>query len=116
MLQRPRLRRLTASCCRRLLRPTAAVTITASSTRNRFTLYVEPRNASAAEQACQANGGHLASFASRDEQLEVEQSLVDTGYLLPSYHKQYWMGLATTDESWPSFRYAGLLPCNTRAT
>jgi hypothetical protein len=103
-------------CRRRLLRPTAAVTITANSTGNRFTLYVEPRDASAAEQACQATGGHLASFASREEQLDVEQSLVSTGYLLPSFHKQYWMGLATTEDSWPTFRWARPWSCFTDAT
>jgi hypothetical protein len=88
----------------RLLRPTASVAITASSTGNRFTLYAQQRNASAAEQACQAAGGHLATFSSREEQLDVEQGLADTGYLLPSFHKQYWIGLTTTDDAWPMFR------------
>lgn len=33
----------------------------------------------------------------------MEQHFIDNGMLLPSFHKQYWLGLTTT--SWPRFRW-----------
>ena len=42
---------------------------------------------SEAEQACQLSGGHLATFESIDEQLEVEQHYVEQGWFLSACHK-----------------------------
>lgn len=93
----------------RLLRPAVNVTITANSTGNSFTLRAPAVNQSTAEAACQAVGGHLASFASADEQLDVETALAATGYLLPAFHKSYWLGLSSSDDAWPQFRYLACL-------
>lgn len=97
----------------RLLRPAASVTITANSTGNNYTLRVQPLNHSQAEAACQAIGGHLASFLSRDEQLDVEGQLYSTGYLLPSFHRQYWLGLTSSEDTWPTFRCVCCASCCT---
>jgi hypothetical protein len=41
------------------------------------------------------------------EQQQVEACFIDAGYLLPNYHKFYWMGLATNLEGsrWPNFTW-----------
>ena len=49
------------------------------------------------------NGGHLASYSSFEEQYQTEQFFIDEGMLMPKFHKNYWMGLKTTEEDWPSF-------------
>lgn len=46
-----------------------------------------------AETSCRQNGGHLASFASNNEQTEAEQAFLTSGWLLPAFHKGYWNGL-----------------------
>jgi hypothetical protein len=33
----------------------------------------------------------------------VEQYFIDEGMLMPKFHKNYWMGLKTMEEDWPSF-------------
>lgn len=38
-------------------------------------------------------------------QAEVEQWYVSQGYLLPAYHKGYWLGLATNASKWPVFTW-----------
>ena len=50
---------------------------------------------------CQAVGGHLVTWSSLDEQLEVEQHFVKQGYLLPKFHRGYWTGLRANQ--WPNF-------------
>lgn len=47
----------------------------------------------AAETSCRRSGGHLASFASNNEQTEAEQAFMTAGWLLPAFHKGYWIGL-----------------------
>jgi hypothetical protein len=47
----------------------------------------------AAEEACNNIGAHLAAFASAEEQAEVETLFTAAGYLLPAFHKSYWLGL-----------------------
>ena len=42
---------------------------------------------------------------SLQEQREVEQYFVTQGYLYPTYHFTYWMGLSTTSVNWPSFKW-----------
>jgi hypothetical protein len=63
---------------------TTEVTYYLNTTRSNFTY---------AENMCARNGGHLASFTSSAEQLEVEQYYAGRGYLFPSYHVFYWTGL-----------------------
>jgi hypothetical protein len=38
-------------------------------------------------------------------QVEVESFYITSGYLLPAFHKLYWMGLAATNRTWPSFKW-----------
>ena len=35
-------------------------------------------------------------------QSEVEQFYIDKGWLLPSFHKSYWIGLRSAQ--WPTFK------------
>jgi hypothetical protein len=58
-----------------------------------------------AQQTCNANGGHLAAYSSIAEQAEVESFYLSSGWLLPSFHKQYWLGMTTNSASWPVFKY-----------
>jgi hypothetical protein len=39
------------------------------------------------------------------EQREVEQYFITGGYLYPTYHFAYWMGLSTSSVNWPSFKW-----------
>ena len=103
-------------------------------------------NSTGAESFCRRQGGHLASFRSYDEQLEVEEFFINSvrrclhgcfcddvaapvmqnwgglapglaasvtealrpastqGYLLPSFHNNYWIGLAVK-AAWPVFKW-----------
>jgi hypothetical protein len=45
------------------------------------------------EAACTAQGGHLTSYISLLEQLEVEDQFLNLGVLLPTFHLRYWIGL-----------------------
>ena len=58
-----------------------------------------------AEQSCASQGGHLASYVSRQEQAEVEAFYFTAGFLLPGFHRMYWMGLDSSNISWPAFRW-----------
>lgn len=60
-----------------------------------------PMNFSAAQQYCNDQGGHLASFVSLPEQRDVEQYLINQGLLLPTFHTAYWIGLQS--DVWPRF-------------
>ena len=73
---------------------------TAETTGNTFFLNLTFTSHADAELNCQANGGHLAQYASADEQKEVEQYFTGRGLLFPVYHQSYWIGLAATDSEW----------------
>jgi hypothetical protein len=45
------------------------------------------------QESCNALGGHLASYHSAEEQLEVEQYFSNAGWLFPNYNGGYWLGL-----------------------
>jgi hypothetical protein len=51
------------------------------------------------------DGGHLASYKSLDEQYQTEQFFIENGMLLPKFHKNYWMGLRTTEDNMPTFNW-----------
>jgi hypothetical protein len=51
----------------------------------------------------------MASYSSFEEQYQTEQFFIDEGMLMPKFHKNYWMGLKTTEEDWPSYPRRG--PC-----
>jgi hypothetical protein len=59
------------------------VTIKSNTTGNTFTLFTTPVTQDEAQQECTAIGGHLASYATLDEQVEMEYAFINSGYLLP---------------------------------
>jgi hypothetical protein len=61
-------------------------------------------NQAKAESMCNDIGGHLAAYVSQDEQVEMENAFLNSGYLLPSFHKTYWLGL--TAVTWPMFSWS----------
>jgi hypothetical protein len=74
------------TCPRRLLGTGGNITITSDTTGNIFTLFTTPASQEEAQSACSAEGGHLASYVSKDEQVEMEFAFVSSGYLLPGEH------------------------------
>ncbi len=60
-----------------------------------------------AEHVCISHGGHLVSYLSIDEQMDVEETFTDMGVLLPTFHRSYWLGLAIPEGDnnrlWPWF-------------
>jgi hypothetical protein len=67
--------------------------LTSNITGNVFQLYLNRSTQAAAEATCQAQGGHLAVYLSDYEQTEIESTYTQLGYLIPSYHRTYWMGI-----------------------
>jgi hypothetical protein len=59
------------------------VSIKSNTTGNIFVLFTTPATQLEAQQECTAIGGHLASYASLDEQVEMEYAFINSGYLLP---------------------------------
>jgi hypothetical protein len=45
------------------------------------------------DKFCVDKGGHLVSYLSVEEQVDVEQYFVGKGWLYPNYNKVYWIGL-----------------------
>jgi hypothetical protein len=45
------------------------------------------------EKFCVDRGGHLVSYLSVEEQVDVEQYFVGKGWLYSNYNKAYWIGL-----------------------
>jgi hypothetical protein len=88
----------------RIIQP-GNITIPSNVTGNVFTLMTIQVNQARAQALCNDIGGHLASYVSLDEQSEMEYAFINSGHLVPSFHKTYWMGLATTQEAWPAFRW-----------
>ncbi len=37
-------------------------------------------------------------------QYQTEKYFTDEGMLMPKFHKNYWMGLSTTADAWPTFK------------
>jgi hypothetical protein len=48
-----------------------------------------------AQSSCNLIGGHLVAYQDMHEQRDVEMWFQDQGFLLPNFHKFYWMGLLT---------------------
>jgi hypothetical protein len=61
-------------------------------TNNTYILNQFVSNFTKAQEFCTDNGGHLAAFSSLEEQQEVEGYYIEMGYLLPTYHKSYYIG------------------------
>lgn len=64
-----------------------------SSAGNTFVLNTTMLNFTEASRSCNMYGWHLAMFDSRQEQNEVEAFFTSSSYLLPTFHRQFWMGL-----------------------
>jgi hypothetical protein len=78
--------------------PAAAIigpAYTTPTTNGTFYLNTSYVNQSVAEAACAANGAHLAAYTSAQEQADVEKHFISNGYLLPAYHRSYWIGYRT---------------------
>ncbi len=58
-----------------------------------YTLNTTLSTQAEAQRACNAMGAHLAAWPSQQTQNEVEAYFAANGYLLPSFHKVYWMGM-----------------------
>ena len=42
----------------------------------------------------------------------MENFYVQAGWIIPVFHKVYWMGLVSNNSAWPTFRYVDrALPC-----
>jgi hypothetical protein len=65
---------------------------TSEISNNSYILNQFVSNFTKAQEFCTDNGGHLAAFASLEEQQEVEGYYIEMGYLLPTYHKSYYIG------------------------
>ena len=88
----------------RLLKP-GNITIPSNLTGNVFTLMTVTVSNSRAEALCNDIGGHLAAYVSQEEQAEMEYAFINSGYLLPVFHKVYWMGLVSNNDAWPAFSW-----------
>ena len=74
---------------------TQLYSFTSNITNTTYILDTEPRTFAQGEAFCTSQGGHLVSYDSLQEQLEVEDYFIKKGYLIPSCHKNYWLGLTT---------------------
>lgn len=64
-----------------------------------------------ASATCNSYGGQLVAYKSLREQQDVESYFLSLGVLLPTFHKTYWTGLITNNQSWPLFNWRwDLLP------
>jgi hypothetical protein len=79
-----------------------------------------------AEGVCRDHGGHLVSWSSQQEQAEAEGYFNSNGFMFPTYHKFYWMGLyagksmaaadlMATFSNWPNFTYLDKAPAPSSA-
>jgi hypothetical protein len=66
---------------------------TSNKTNSNYTLNTSPASYADANLWCQDNGGNLASYGSLAEHREVEQHFVKAGFLFPTFHKHYWLGV-----------------------
>jgi hypothetical protein len=47
----------------------------------------------------------IAPHRHRLLQAEVEQFYISSGFLIPIFHKAYWMGLVSNTTAWPRFSW-----------
>lgn len=80
---------------------TQAPPFTSSVTNSTFQYASNLSDFTAGQKACNLLGGHLASYVSLEEQVEVEQHFIKAGYLFPKARPFYWMGLRTNATAEP---------------
>jgi hypothetical protein len=56
-----------------------------------------------AELACNDIGGHLATYSSLEEQIDVESYYLSNGLLFAGNTPSYWFGARSAVDMWPSF-------------
>ena len=70
------------------------------ATGSTYVLAIRDVNQSTAEAACNKMGAHLATFASEEEQYEVEQFYISNGYIFPFMAPaSYWIGYSLNQTS-----------------
>lgn len=79
---------------------------TSAVTGTSFRLNTAKLNFSAAEAECSRIGGHLASFSSIDEAVDVEQYYIQQGFLFPEFNQYYWLGLNSSADT-GSYKWIG---------
>ncbi len=94
--------------------PQAGYSSFTSSAGNEFKFFGSAMTQHDAEEACNMAGAHLASYDSLDEQAEVEDFYINNGWLLPTYHQNYWIGLQTN--AWPAFVWDNGAPAPSNET
>jgi hypothetical protein len=50
----------------------------------------------------------LSLWPCRLLQAEVEQYYINKGYLIPNFHKNYWLGLTTDTATYPTFTWSDI--------
>ena len=55
-----------------------------------------------AQRTCNLQGGHVVSYISAAEQVDVENYYVSLGVLFPKYHMTYWLGLQGNSSFFPA--------------
>jgi hypothetical protein len=58
-----------------------------------YILNTNKMSQTAAEGYCVDQGGHLVAYATETEQRDIEGYFYRSGFLFPTYHVLYWMGL-----------------------
>ena len=53
-----------------------------------------PATFAQASAYCKAAGAYLATYLNQAEQADVESYYINNGYIMPSFHKAYWLGLS----------------------
>ncbi len=74
------------------------------TTKATYVLSTVKQNFVEAQANCNDHGGHLVSYQSVEEQIEVEQYFETLGVFIPRYHVFYWTGLVSEEASWPAFK------------
>jgi hypothetical protein len=80
---------------------------TSNLTSSTYCLNTTKASHAGAQAACASGGGHLVTYSDVFEQRHVERYFLDMGFLLPGYHRMYWMGLqvAPNIATWPNFTW-----------
>jgi hypothetical protein len=55
-----------------------------------------------AQRSCNQAGGHLVSYVSAAEQVDVETYYTSLGVLFPKFHRTYWIGLQGNSSLFPA--------------
>lgn len=79
--------------CDHILHAAIAAYEYVSNSGSTYLLNISAATYEEARASCDDNGAYLTSFLAQSEQAEVEQHYISSGFLIPTFHKAYWMGL-----------------------